>query len=54
LHTSSEREWQIIQCITALEHLPLPYFVVYKRFYNYIKATTTWNLKPLAEKLVNL
>ena len=54
LNTSSQREWQIIHCITALDQLPLPYYVAYKRFFNYIKATTTWNLTPLEEKLTNL
>lgn len=53
LHTSSEREWQIIQCTAHIEHIPLPYFVAYKRFYNYIKSTTKWNLTPVADKLRN-
>jgi hypothetical protein len=53
LQTSSEREWQIVQCLVHIDHLPLPYFVVFKRFYNYIKATTDWNLAPLFDKLRN-
>lgn len=36
-----------------IEHIPLPYFVAYKRFYNYIKSTTKWNLTPIADKLRN-
>lgn len=53
LAVSSEREWQIIQLIAQLDWIPLPYFISYKRFYNYIKNTTTWNLKPVLDKLVN-
>jgi hypothetical protein len=33
--------------------LPLPYYLAYQRFFNYIKATTDWNLAPLADKLRN-
>jgi hypothetical protein len=36
-----------------LEHIPLPYFTAYKRFYNYVKSTTEWNLTPLQDKLRN-
>lgn len=36
-----------------LDVIPLPYFVAYKRFYNYIKTTTEWNLTPLTDKLRN-
>jgi len=53
LSNSSEREWQIIQLLAEIEVLPLPYFTAYQRFYNYIKATTDWNLTPLADKLKN-
>ena len=40
LNNSSEREWQIIQCLVHIDTLPLPYFTAYKRFFNYIKSTT--------------
>lgn len=53
LHTSSEREWLIIQLSVMLEHIPLPYFTAFKRFYNYIKSTTEWKLTPLEDKLKN-
>jgi hypothetical protein len=53
LHTSSEREWLIIQLSVLLEHIPLPYYPAYRRFYNYIKSTTEWNLTPLFDKLRN-
>lgn len=53
LSTSSEREWQIIHCLAQIQYLPLPYFLSYKRFYNYIKATTEWKLKPVEDKLRN-
>jgi hypothetical protein len=36
-----------------LDHIPLPYFAAFKRFYNYIKATTEWKLTPLEDKLKN-
>lgn len=53
MHTSSEREWLIIQLSVLLEYIPLPYFTAFKRFYNYIKSTTEWNLTPLEDKLKN-
>jgi tRNA U38,U39,U40 pseudouridine synthase TruA len=53
MHTSSEREWLIIQLAVLLEYIPLPYFSAFKRFYNYIKTTTEWNLTPLEDKLKN-
>lgn len=36
-----------------LDHIPLPYYPAFRRFHNYIKATTDWNLTPLHEKLLN-
>lgn len=53
MHTSSEREWLIIQLSVLLDYIPLPYFSAFKRFYNYIKTTTEWNLTPLEDKLKN-
>lgn len=43
----------MIQLAVQLEVIPLPYFSAFKRFYNYIKSTTEWNLTPLQEKLKN-
>ena len=53
METSSEREWQIVQCLAHLDYLPLPYYPAYQRFHNYIKATTEWDLTPLTDKLKN-
>lgn len=53
LAQSSEREWQIIQCLAHLEFIPLPYYIAFRRFYNSIKVSTKWNLTPIAEKLRN-
>lgn len=53
LHTSSEREWLIVQLAVLLDHIPLPYFTAYKRFFNYIKTTTEWKLTPFEDKLRN-
>lgn len=53
LSNSSEREWQIVQLLAEIEVLPLPYWAAYQRFFNYIRATTDWNLTPLADKLRN-
>lgn len=43
-----------MQCLAHIDTLPLPYFTAFKRFYNYIKATTEWDLTPLADKLKNI
>ncbi len=36
-----------------LEYIPLNYYQHFKRFINYIAATTDWNLAPLLSKLEN-
>ena len=53
LANSSSREWEIIHRITDLDIIPVRYFQLYKRFYNSIKVSTEWNLKPFEDKLAN-
>ena len=53
LANSTSREWEIIHRIADVDYIPLQLFQHYKRFYNYMKITTEWNLKPIAEKLSN-
>ena len=39
--------------LANLDYFPVSYFQDYKRFYNYLKYTTEWNIDVIKDKLFN-